>query len=79
MVNIVSWDDFSKKAEELYLSDPEKARFTMKFREEEGAVVLKMTDDTTCLKYRGTTSRDVKRAEKFSSLIMKHMASSSER
>ncbi|GAV02759.1 hypothetical protein RvY_13285 [Ramazzottius varieornatus] len=75
MVNIVSWDEFSKQAEELYLSDPSKARFTMKFREADAAVVLKMTDDAKCLKYLGTTSRDVKRAEKFCSLIMKHMAS----
>ncbi|XP_055346915.1 signal recognition particle 9 kDa protein-like [Paramacrobiotus metropolitanus] len=75
MVNIVSWDDFSKRAEELYLADPGRVRFTIKYRESDGEVILKMTDDKTCLKYHGTTSRDVKRAEKFSSLIMRYMAS----
>lgn len=75
MTFITSWEEFSKAAERLYLADPMKVRFIVKYRHCDGKVQVKITDDQVCLQYLTEHSQDVKRIEKLTNLLMRHMAS----
>lgn len=70
-----SWEEFAKAAEHLYTEDPMKCRFVMKYRHNDGKLVVKVTDDVVCLMYLAEQSQDVKKVEKFTSQMMRHMAS----
>eukprot|EP00899_Mesostigma_viride_P005828 jgi/Mesvir1/15246/Mv06470-RA.1 len=69
-----AWEDFAEKAELLYRHDPVHARYVIKYRHKEGKLVLKVTDNVTCLKYRTSEVQDVKRMEKLNNLFFSLMA-----
>lgn len=75
MPYLKSWDEFAKAAELLYLEDPSKCRFVMKYRHQDGKLVVKMTDDSVCLMYLADQAQDVKKVDKLTSQLMRHMAS----
>lgn len=75
MTFITSWEEFSKAAEKLYIADPMNCRFVIKYRHCSGKLVIKMTDDTVCLQYQTEHAQDVKKLEKLTSQLMRHMAS----
>ncbi|KAI1309489.1 Signal recognition particle 9 kDa protein [Halotydeus destructor] len=75
MPYLSSWEEFSKAAELLYLEDPDKCRFVMKYRHNDGKLVVKVTDNQVCLMYLAEQSQDVKKVEKLSSQLMRHMVS----
>jgi signal recognition particle subunit SRP9 len=75
MTVLTTWEDFEKAAERLYLQDPNKARYTLKYDHSAGALSMKMTDDVVCLQYKTDAAQDVKRMEKFVNNLMRHMAS----
>jgi len=75
MTIITSWEEFSKAAERLYLADPMKCRFVTQYRHKDGKLCLKITDDAVCLQYQTEHAQDVKRIEKLTSQLMRHMAS----
>ncbi|XP_008552616.1 signal recognition particle 9 kDa protein [Microplitis demolitor] len=70
-----SWEEFEKAAERLYLQDPMKARYTMKYCHNKGVLCLKLTDNRTCLQYKTEIAQDLKKMEKFIGNLMRHMAS----
>ncbi|XP_065055939.1 signal recognition particle 9 kDa protein-like [Rhopilema esculentum] len=70
---VESWEDFAKRAELLYLNNPDKIRFVVKYRNCDGNLVLKITDDKVCLKYRTEHAQDVKKLEKLNSVLMRHI------
>jgi len=70
-----SWEEFAKAAEVLYLENPSKCRFVMKYRHQDGKLICKMTNDSVCLMYVAEHAQDVKKVEKFNSQLMRHMAS----
>lgn len=45
MTYLKSWEEFEKAAEKLYLQEPDKVRYTMKYVHTKNCVVLKVTDD----------------------------------
>lgn len=45
MTFIKSWEEFEKAAERLYLQEPSKVRYVMKYTHSNSQLVLKMTDD----------------------------------
>lgn len=75
MTYLTSWDEFAKAVERLYLSDPMKVRYSMKYRHCDGKLVLKFTDNQVCLQYLTEHAQDVKKVEKLTSQILRHMAS----
>ncbi|KAK3928760.1 Signal recognition particle 9 kDa protein [Frankliniella fusca] len=75
MTYLKSWEEFERAAERLYLQDPMKSRFTMKYVHSKQIVCLKMTDDVVCLQFKTDLLQDIKKIEKFSSNLMRHMAS----
>lgn len=76
MPYLTSWEEFAKKAERLYVSNPIKARFVMKYRHNDGKLVVKITDNDTCLMYLAEYSQEVKKVEKLNSHLMKIMLTS---
>ncbi|KAL7287048.1 signal recognition particle 9 kDa protein-like [Trichogramma pretiosum] len=75
MTYLSSWEEFEKCAERLYLQNPMKTRYTMKYCHQKGVLDFKITDDKTCLQYKTEVAQDVKKMEKFIKNLMRHMAS----
>ncbi|KAF8935424.1 Signal recognition particle protein [Podila verticillata] len=73
MVNIQQWDEFQKSAEELYSMSPKTTRYVAKYRHVEGKLVLKVTDDRTCLKYKTDQLQDLNKFERLNRSLMAKM------
>ncbi|EIN05713.1 signal recognition particle SRP9/SRP14 subunit [Punctularia strigosozonata HHB-11173 SS5] len=73
MVYISSWHQFQEAAEELYTKSPEKARYCVKWRALEGRLVLKITDDTSCIKFKTQSSIFLNRFEALNLSLMTKM------
>jgi len=69
------WEDFEKEAEKLYLQNPSKVRYTMKYVHSKNVLILKMTDNTECLLYKTEAQQDIRKINKFVENLMRHMAS----
>nr|SVE70235.1 EOG090X0OQY [Eubosmina coregoni] len=74
MTFIKNWEDFERNAEKLYLSNPNKVRYTMKYKHAEGVLILKFTDDAVCLQFKTEIHQDLKRVDRFINNLMRHMA-----
>ncbi|KAH7698841.1 signal recognition particle protein [Aphelenchoides avenae] len=75
MTYFTNWEEFAKAAERLYDSNPEKCRFVTKYMHKDGKLVLKMTDDVTCVQYGTDQLQDLKRLEKLVGTIMRNATS----
>jgi len=75
MVYITNWEEFVEAAEKLYAQNPAKTRYTMKYRHNDGNLVLKVTDDIVCLKHKTDQSADIKKLEKLNNLLLRLMTS----
>ncbi|KAG5352504.1 Signal recognition particle 9 kDa protein [Termitomyces sp. J132] len=73
MVYIHSWQEYQDAAEALYLKSPTKARYSVKWRSSEGKLVLKITDNTTCIKFKTYSSIFLNRFEALNLSLMQKM------
>ncbi|KAF9420056.1 hypothetical protein BGZ94_009235 [Podila epigama] len=73
MVNILQWDEFQKSAEELYTLSPNTTRYVAKYRHTDGKLVLKVTDDRTCFKYKTDQLQDLNKFERLNRSLMAKM------
>jgi signal recognition particle subunit SRP9 len=73
MVYIHSWQAFQEKVEALYVQSPVNTRYCVKWRSSEGKLVLKVTDDTTCLKFKTHSSIFLNRFEQLNFSLMQKM------
>jgi len=75
MVYIHSWQEFQKAAEELYAKEPFKTRYCVKWRSSDGKgkLVLKITDDVQCIKYKTHSSVFLNRFEALNLSLMEKM------
>ncbi|KAH8077396.1 signal recognition particle, SRP9/SRP14 subunit [Cristinia sonorae] len=73
MVYISSWQEYQEAAEALYERSPTRARYVVKWRASEGKLVLKITDDTTCLKFKTHSSVFLNRFEALNLSLMQKM------
>ncbi|KAL8513725.1 hypothetical protein ACS0TY_013002 [Phlomoides rotata] len=74
MVYLDSWDDFLEKSVQLFRSNPEKTRYVMKYRHSDGKLVLKVTDDKECIKFKTDQAQDAKKMEKLNNVFFTLMA-----
>ncbi|KAJ9547810.1 hypothetical protein OSB04_020353 [Centaurea solstitialis] len=74
MVYLTSWDDFVERSVQLFRSSPEKTRYAMKYRHSEGKLILKVTDDRECLKFKTDQAQDAKKMEKLNNIFFTLMA-----
>mmetsp|Transcript_25756 Transcript_25756/g.89699 ORF Transcript_25756/g.89699 Transcript_25756/m.89699 type:complete len:144 (-) Transcript_25756:83-514(-) len=63
MVYIDSWDDFFARAQKLQAASPLRTRLWHKYRHDDGVLVIKVTDDVQCLKFRTELASDLKNLE----------------
>ncbi|KAF5325865.1 hypothetical protein D9611_000540 [Ephemerocybe angulata] len=73
MVYVHSWQDFQDAAEALYDRDPLKTRYCVKWKAGEGKLVLKITNDTTCLKFKTYSSIFLNRFEALNLSLIEKM------
>ncbi|KAM6493064.1 Signal recognition particle, SRP9/SRP14 subunit [Amanita muscaria] len=70
MVYIHSWQEFQEAAEALYEKSPNQARYCVKWKSLEGKLVLKITDNTTCIKFKTYSSIFLNRFEALNLSLM---------
>lgn len=63
MVYIKTFHEFFSQAQALYKRDPKNTRYTFKFRPKDQRLVLKVTDDRVCVKFKTESQSDVKNLE----------------
>jgi signal recognition particle subunit SRP9 len=73
MVYIASWQEFQEAAENLYEKSPNTARYCVKWKASEAKLVLKITDNTTCLKFKTYSSVYLNRFEALNLTLMRKM------
>jgi signal recognition particle subunit SRP9 len=73
MVYISSWNEYQEAAEALYAKSPNDTRYCVKWRSPEGILVLKITDNTTCLKFKTFSSIFLNRFEALNLSLMQKM------
>mmetsp|Transcript_18266 Transcript_18266/g.38151 ORF Transcript_18266/g.38151 Transcript_18266/m.38151 type:complete len:95 (-) Transcript_18266:406-690(-) len=71
---IETWDEFAAQAHELFLRAPLKTRYSFKYRAKDGQLVLKVTDDRTCLKFKTDQRSDLRRIEILTDWMMTGMS-----
>ncbi|KAI3742636.1 hypothetical protein L1987_60328 [Smallanthus sonchifolius] len=74
MVYVISWDDFVERSVQLFRTSPQKTRYVMKYRHSDGKLVLKVTDDKECLKFKTDQAQDAKKMEKLNNIFFTLMA-----
>ncbi|KAK9871412.1 hypothetical protein WA026_011663 [Henosepilachna vigintioctopunctata] len=75
MTFLKSWEEFEKAAEKLYMQEPSKVRYSMKYVHSKNQLILKMTDNVVCLQFRTEIAQDVRKIDKFLNNLMRHMVS----
>ncbi|XP_038887366.1 signal recognition particle 9 kDa protein [Benincasa hispida] len=74
MVYVASWDEFVERSVQLFRSDPNSTRYNMKYRHCDGKLVLKVTDNRECLKFKTDQAQDAKKMEKLNNIFFTLMA-----
>ncbi|ERN01415.1 signal recognition particle 9 kDa protein [Amborella trichopoda] len=74
MVYISSWDEFVERSIQLFKADPLSSRYVMKYRHCDGKLVLKVTDNRECLKFKTDQAQDAKKMEKLNNIFFTLMA-----
>ncbi|CAN6276422.1 unnamed protein product, partial [Urochloa humidicola] len=69
MVYLDSWDDFVERSVQLFRADPSATRYVTKYRHCDGKLVLKVTDDRECLKFKTDQAQDAKKMEKLNNIF----------
>ncbi|KAK6940727.1 SRP9 domain [Dillenia turbinata] len=74
MVYLESWDEFVERSIQLYRADPHSTRYVTKYRHCDGKLVLKVTDNRECLKFKTDQAQDAKKMEKLNNIFFTLMA-----
>ncbi|XP_076943196.1 signal recognition particle 9 kDa protein-like [Bidens hawaiensis] len=74
MVYVISWDDFVERSIQLFRASPQNTRYVMKYRHSDAKLVLKVTDDKQCLKFKTDQAQDAKKMEKLNNIFFTLMA-----
>ncbi|KAJ9524736.1 hypothetical protein QJQ45_024372 [Haematococcus lacustris] len=67
---IADFDAFYQQAEELFRARPLDTRYCIKYRNCDGKLVLKVTDNRTCLQYKTDQQADLKKLERLNNLFL---------
>lgn len=73
MVYLHSWQEYQDAAEALYEKSPNDTRYCVKWKASEGKLVLKITDNTTCIKFKTYSSIFLNRFEALNLSLMQKM------
>ncbi|KAJ7222111.1 signal recognition particle, SRP9/SRP14 subunit [Mycena pura] len=70
---IHGWQEYQDAAEALYAKSPTNTRYCVKWRASEGKLVLKITDNTTCIKFKTYSSIFLNRFEALNLSLIEKM------
>jgi len=73
MVWLNKWDVFFDSAQKLYEQDPAHTRYVIKYRHKDGKLVLKVTDNRTCIKHKSSYESSVKKMQQLNDLLLRAM------
>ncbi|KIK55711.1 hypothetical protein GYMLUDRAFT_47670 [Collybiopsis luxurians FD-317 M1] len=73
MVYINSWQDYQDAAEALYSKSPHSTRYCVKWNSSQGKLVLKITDNVSCIKFKTYSSIFLNRFEALNLSLMEKM------
>ncbi|KAF5376344.1 hypothetical protein D9757_008649 [Collybiopsis confluens] len=73
MVYINSWQEYQDAAEALYKKSPHTTRYCVKWKSSEGKLVLKITDNVSCIKFKTYSSIFLNRFEALNLSLMEKM------
>ncbi|KAI7950271.1 hypothetical protein MJO29_008945 [Puccinia striiformis f. sp. tritici] len=73
MVYFRNWDTFVSECNKLYEASPVKTRYCTKWRHELGLLVLKVTDDKKCLKFKTRSAVYLNRFELMTRAMIQQM------
>ncbi|KAK7468454.1 hypothetical protein VKT23_002966 [Stygiomarasmius scandens] len=73
MVYIQSWQEYQEAAEDLYKKSPNTTRYCVKWKSSEGKLVLKITDNVSCIKFKTYSSIFLNRFEALNLSLMEKM------
>ncbi|CAK5268691.1 unnamed protein product [Mycena citricolor] len=73
MVYIQAWQEYQDAAEALYTKSPNITRYCVKWKASEGKLVLKITDNTKCIKFKTSSSVFLNRFEALNLSLMQKM------
>lgn len=71
---IDSWDSFLQQARELFIAEPIRTRYCIKYRHCDGNFVVKVTDDRTCLQFKSDQQVDLKKLEALNNIMFAGMS-----
>ncbi|KAI9636949.1 signal recognition particle, SRP9/SRP14 subunit [Dioszegia hungarica] len=74
MVYIKNWTEFETAATGLYAKSPNTVRYCVKFRPKTGMLVLKLTDNVTCIMYKTFSSIILNRFETLNLRLLSQIA-----
>ncbi|KAH0922746.1 hypothetical protein HID58_022764, partial [Brassica napus] len=74
IINIFSWDEFVDRSVQLFKADPESTRYVVKYRHCDGKLVLKVTDNKECLKFKTDQAQEARKMEKLNNIFFTFMA-----
>ena len=61
---ITQFDEFSRGAREMFLANPLKTRYCLKYTHSKSALIIKVTDDDKCLMFKTGRASDVNKTQK---------------
>merc|ERR1712137_1126884 len=65
------WESFLEAAKSIFVDNPTRTRYVMKYRHCDSKLVLKVTDDTTCIKYKSDQISELKHLEELNQLFFR--------
>ena len=71
MVKFDSFEEFRTAGMELFMRDPVKTRFSMKYRRCDQQIDLRLFDCVSCVTFRSKTKAEAAEIEKFIQVFMK--------
>merc|ERR1712190_152283 len=77
MVYLEDFEEFQAAAQSLFKSSPLRTRYLSKYRHCDSKVILKVTNDKVCLKYRTNQIADLRKIERFCQAYARWMVSKS--
>ncbi|KAK9695382.1 hypothetical protein K7432_012978 [Basidiobolus ranarum] len=73
MVYFQLWDEYQHAAEEMYQNSPSETRYVSSYRHCDGKLVLKVTDNRSCIKFATDQLNDLKKFDRLNHSLMSKM------
>eukprot|EP00892_Ulva_mutabilis_P009535 jgi/Ulvmu1/6954/UM033_0011.1 len=73
-MRIASWDDFAERAKKMYLDEPLRTRYVVRYNHSQGKFCAKVTDDVKCIQFKSDQATDAKKLDELNTFFLSLMA-----